>query len=215
MKPWLNGLAMMIIACLSGSWMFTWNTSNSYPIWHRYTFYKPQKLSTSEQIENWILQFYTHLQSRAHCVWQRAQPIRGGDQADVDGQLDWPHKLRGQVQRSQVGGQLPALAREGHGDAETLFRPYRSYTDGMILCFNFIRHRSLISVNWLVCLKKCRRDNYILLQCLLLVRIRFVRLLTSLFSSNLDKRAKLTGAQYKHRVIFTLDGSRRDYNDST
>ena len=53
-------------------------------------------------------------------------------------------------------------------------------------------------------------DTDILIQYLLRLRNRFVQLLTSLFSSNLEvyftKRAKLTGAQYKHRVLFTLNG---------
>ena len=74
----------------------------------------------------------TYFQSRAHCVWQRAQPVRGGDQADVNGQFDRRDQLRGQVQCRPFGRQLPPPPREGHGHAETLCRPYRSYSDGKI-----------------------------------------------------------------------------------
>ena len=46
--------------------------------------------------------FLFTFQRRSDRVRQRAQPVRGGDQADVDGQLDRRLELRSPIQRSQV-----------------------------------------------------------------------------------------------------------------
>ena len=63
--------------------------------------------------------------------------------------------------------------------------------------------------------KRTKTTRLYLQQYLLLLWIRFIRLLAILFplqsGSVFYERAKLTGAQYKHRFIFTMDGNHRSY----
>ena len=73
-------------------------------------------------------------------------------------------------------------------------------------------HNSIYNVNWLVCPKRLIRHGYICCNICYWYELgsfdywHFVLLQSG---SVIYKRAKLTGAQYKHQVIFTLDGSHR------